>query len=39
VGVELEDETVIELDVPSTREWFERGGEVPRPASGSRSPT
>jgi len=26
--LELEDETVIELDVPSTREWFERGGEV-----------
>jgi hypothetical protein len=27
--LELEDQTVIELDVPSTREWFERGGEVP----------
>jgi 2-keto-4-pentenoate hydratase/2-oxohepta-3-ene-1,7-dioic acid hydratase in catechol pathway len=26
--LELEDQTVIELDVPSTREWFERGGEV-----------
>jgi 2-keto-4-pentenoate hydratase/2-oxohepta-3-ene-1,7-dioic acid hydratase in catechol pathway len=26
--LELEDGTVIELDVPSTREWFERGGEV-----------
>jgi 2-keto-4-pentenoate hydratase/2-oxohepta-3-ene-1,7-dioic acid hydratase in catechol pathway len=26
--LELEDQTVIELEVPSTREWFERGGEV-----------
>jgi 2-keto-4-pentenoate hydratase/2-oxohepta-3-ene-1,7-dioic acid hydratase in catechol pathway len=26
--LELEDETVIELDVPSTREYFERGGQV-----------
>src|SRR3954451_15565900 len=26
--LELEEETVIELDVPSTREYFERGGQV-----------
>jgi len=26
--LELEDGVVIELDVPSTREWFERGGEA-----------
>ncbi len=28
--LELEEGTVIELDVPSTREYFERGGEVAR---------
>src|SRR3954453_5315221 len=26
--LELEEETVIELDVPSTREYFERGGQA-----------
>ena len=26
--LELEEGTVIELDVPSTREYFERGGKV-----------
>ena len=27
--LELEEGTVIELDVPSTRDYFERGGQVP----------
>ena len=35
--LELEDETVIELDVPSTREWFERGGRGGRDRRAARA--